>query len=63
MKTHVTINGMENKNKCIFFHRWSLWKDMHEPIASEHITIRQIRECYDCGKKKARAVTYVRTVK
>ena len=54
---------MENKNKCIFFHRWSMWKDMHEPIANEHITIRQIRECYDCGKKKARAVTYVKTVK
>lgn len=54
---------MKEIKKCCIFHKWSHWKDLHEPEVSEHITIRQIKECLDCGKKKGRAVTYVKYVR
>lgn len=54
---------METKSKCIIWHRWSFWKDAQEPEISAHITIKQIKECLDCGKKKGRAMTYVKGVR
>jgi hypothetical protein len=52
----------EENNNCRFFHNWNKWQDI-DISGSEHVYIKQIRECKKCAKKKGRSVCYVNQVK
>ena len=46
---------MKYKIKCRFgIHNWDVWQDLPTNRESEHIHIKQIRECQNCKKKQAR---------
>lgn len=51
------MNEENHKLRCrLKWHNWNKWEDINTEFEGrEHIYIKQIRVCRDCGKKRGRS--------